>query len=194
MPFTLSPSSLSLVKDCKRCFWLHFNKDIKRPNGIFPSLPSGMDRILKTHFDAFRDKNELPPELRHLEGYNLFRDVALLETWRNNRKGIRWTDSNENIIRGAVDNILEKGRKLVVLDYKTRGFPLKDDTHEHYIDQLNIYNLLLQKNGYKTEKYSYLLFYHPKCVNGDGTVVFNTDLKKIPTSAEKGEEFIKEAI
>ena len=64
MSYKLSPSSLCLMEDCPRCFWLQFNKNIRRPNGIFPSLPSGMDRVLKAHFDSFRDKNELPSELK----------------------------------------------------------------------------------------------------------------------------------
>ena len=32
-----------------------------RPRGIFPSLPSGMDRVIKTYFDHYR--GSLPPEL-----------------------------------------------------------------------------------------------------------------------------------
>ncbi len=53
MAFKLSPSSLNLMQDCPRCFWLTQHKVWKRPAGIFPSLPSGMDRILKIHFDKF---------------------------------------------------------------------------------------------------------------------------------------------
>ena len=64
MTYKLSPSSLSLIKDCPRCFWLTNNKIWKRPSGIFPSLPSGMDKILKIHFDNFMEKNILPPELQ----------------------------------------------------------------------------------------------------------------------------------
>src|SRR3989338_10949660 len=168
----LSPSSLNLMADCPRCFWLQFNKDIKRPAGIFPSLPSGMDRILKTHFDSFMKKGELPPELKDWNiDCKLFNNEELLKVWRNNLKGIPWTDEKGNLFRGAVDNILVKGKKLVVLDYKTRGFPLKDDTAEHYQDQLDIYNFLLRKNGYETEDYAYLLFYHPNKVTEDGDVV-----------------------
>ena len=89
MPYKFSPSSLSLLKDCPRCFWFKFNKDIKRPEGIFPSLPSGMDRILKIHFDSYIEKGELPPELEELEGdVKLFDDEELLKEWRNNFKGI----------------------------------------------------------------------------------------------------------
>jgi len=60
MNYKFSPSSLSLLKDCTRSFWLKFNKKISRPADIFPSLPSGMDKILKVHFDKFMQKRELP--------------------------------------------------------------------------------------------------------------------------------------
>ena len=194
MPYKLSPSSLNLFKDCPRCFWLHFKKGIKRPLGIFPSLPSGMDMILKRHFDLFREKGELPPELKEIKDVKLFDDVELLNVWRNNLKGIQWKDAKGNIIRGAVDNILKKDDKLIVLDYKTRGFPLKEDTAEHYQDQLNVYNFLLRKNRYNTEDYAYLLFYHPKEVNSNGDVVFHKDLIKMKISVKDAENLIDSAL
>lgn len=195
MPYKFSPSSLSLLKECPRCFWLHFNKGIKRPASIFPSLPSGMDKILKIHFDNFRDKGVLPPELAQLNGeVRLFNDVELLKVWRNNLKGIQWTDEIGNLIRGAIDNLLQKQNRLIVLDYKTRGFPLKEDTANHYQDALNIYNFLLRKNEYETEDYSYLLFYHPEKVNENGDVIFNTDLIKMNISISNAERIINEAL
>jgi len=195
MPHHLSPSSLSLLKECPRCFWRHFNTGIKRPETIFPSLPSGMDRVLKAHFDAFRDKGELPPELQALNGeVRLFDDVKLLEVWRSNFKGIQWKDAKGNLFRGAVDNLLKKGEKLIVLDYKTRGFPLKEDTHTHYQDQMDIYNLLLRKNGHATEDYAYLLFYHPTGVHADGRVDFKADLVKLDISIRNAEEIFSRAI
>jgi hypothetical protein len=194
MPHKFSPSSLSLLKDCPRCFWLKFNKDIKRPEGIFPSLPSGMDKILKIHFDSFMRKGELPPELKELKDVKLFDDEELLKVWRSNFKGIPWEDKEGNLFRGAIDNILKKGNKLIVLDYKTRGYPLKEDTHEHYQNQMDIYNLLLRKNNYKTEDYAYLLFYHPDKVNKKGDVVFNTDLIKMKVSIENAENIFKNAL
>jgi len=195
MPYKFSPSSLSLLKECPRCFWLHFNKGIKRPDSIFPSLPSGMDRILKIHFDSFRDKGMLPPELAKLKGnYKLFDNAELLAVWRNNFKGIEYVDKDGNVFRGAVDNILQKGKKLVVLDYKTRGFPVKDDTAAHYQDQMNIYNFLLRKNKHKTENYAYLLFYHPNKVDSDGDVLFNTDLVKMKVNVKDAEKLFKKAL
>ena len=177
--------------ECPRCFWLQIVKNIKRPAGIFPSLPSGMDGILKVHFDKFMEKGELPPEIKELKGCRLFDDREKLKIWRSNFKGLEYTEGDV-MLRGAVDNILVKGKKLIVLDYKTRGFPLKDDTHEHYRVQMDLYNFLLRKNGYDTEDYSYLLFYYPNRVNDNGEVVFDTKLVKI--NVGDGEKVFKKAI
>lgn len=184
--------------ECPRCFWLQLVKKIKRPEGIFPSLPGGMDRILKKHFDRFMQRGELPPEIREYgfgNGYKLFDDKAKLEIWRSNQKGIQYKDKTSGILlRGAVDNLLEKGKKLVVLDYKTRGYPLKEDTHEHYQTQMDIYNFLLRMNGYDTADYAYLLFYYPREISDTGEVIFDTKLIKIPTNVKNGESVFREAI
>jgi len=87
-PYKFSATGMSLLEECQRCFWLQHNKGIKRPEGIFPSLPSGMDKILKTHFDSFMEKGKLPPELKDIDDVKLFDNRELLEEWRNNRKGI----------------------------------------------------------------------------------------------------------
>ena len=191
--FKLSPSALNLLKECPRCFWLTERKVWSRPIGIFPSLPSGMDRILKTHFDKFMDRGLLPPELcndSECKNFKLFDDKKLLAEFRNSRKGLWFEDSKGNILHGGIDNMLvnKTNNKLIVLDYKTRGYPLKEDTHEHYQDQLNIYSWLLEKLGYEVENFAYLLFYVPNEVLETGEVVFDTVLKKmniITGNAEK---------
>ena len=195
MPYKFSPSSLNLLKNCPRCFWLHFNEGVRRPRGIFPSLPSGMDRILKEHFDSFRDDGHLPPELSGLKGFTkLFEDSELLDEWRNNFRGIQWEDKEGNRLRGAVDNILQKGDKLIVLDYKTRGYPLKEDTAAYSQDQLDLYNFLLRKNGYETANYAFLLFYHPDKVSENGDIAFHADLVKMKVSVKNAENILKEAL
>lgn len=165
---------------------------------MFPSLPSGMDKVLKEHFDRFMERGLLPPELKSEEcvgGCNLFDDKKLLKIWRSNLKGITYKDEESGVVlRGAVDNILVKDSKLIVLDYKTRGFPLKEDTHKHYQMQLDTYNFLLRKNGYETEEYAYLLFYYPNKVAETGEVVFDTKLIKMKTSPENGEKVFKNAV
>jgi hypothetical protein len=137
----------------------------------------------------------LPPELQKFNGkLKLFDDEELLNVWRNNFRGIQWTDKKGNLFRGAVDNILVKGKKLIVLDYKTRGYPLKEDTHEHYQDQMDIYNFLLRKNDYQTEDYTYLLFYHPNKVHENGDVDFHADLVKIKVNIDNAKKIFKKAV
>ena len=189
----LSPSSLSTLKDCPLCFWLAFRKDISPPAGIFPSLPSGMDSVLKKHFDSFRENDTTPEELKGT-GAKLFNNKDLLKVWRSNFKGVSWTDSKGNILHGAVDEILEKDGKLIVLDFKTRGFPCKEDTHEHYQDQMDIYNFLLRKNGYETEDYAYLLFFHPTHIEADGDFGFERTLKKIGINVKNAEKIFQNAV
>ena len=198
--FKLSPSALNLMKECPRCFWLAKHKVWKRPAGIFPSLPSGMDKILKIHFDKFMKQGKMPPEL--CEGKNkmacanmkLFKDTDKLKVWQSNFKGVSWTDKKGNELHGAVDNILVKGKKLIVLDYKTRGYPLKEDTAEHYRLQQNTYNFLLRKNGYQTEDYFFLLFYIPKEVMATGEVIFDTELVKMKVDIKMAENMWKKAL
>lgn len=184
--------------ECPRCFYLHVVKNIKRPETPFPSLPSGMDKILKEHFDRFMEKGLLPPEIREnkeCKECKLFDNEERLKIWRNNRKGLEFKDEKNNVLlHGAIDNILVKEKKLIVLDYKTRGYPLKEDTHEHYQAQMDLYNFLLRKNNYDTEDYAYLLFYYPNKVLEAGEVIFDTVLKKINTSSSKGEKLFMEAI
>lgn len=199
MPYKLSPTGINLMEECPRCFWLTQKGVWKRPSGIFPSLPSGMDSILKTHFDKFMKKGILPPELaenKECKDMKLFDDEDKLKIWRSNFKGVSWTDDSGNELHGAVDNILvnPKNKKLVVLDYKTRGFPVKEDTAEHYRFQQNVYNFLLRKNGYETEDFFFLLFYVPKCVAETGEVIFDTQLVKMKVDVESAEKMWKKAL
>lgn len=186
MSYMLSPSSLGMVDECPRCFWLRVRHGIKQPRGIFPSLPSGMDRTIKEYFDRFRQSRLVPPELEGVpDDVELFHDVEKLEKWRDWRRGLRWTDSRGNVLLGAVDGMLQRGGKLIVLDYKTRGYPLKSNTADFYRDQVNIYTYLLRKNGYDTEDFGYLLFYYPSRVRSRGLVRFDTELVKLDVDFDR---------
>lgn len=195
--FKISPSNIFLMEECPRCFWLEKHHIWKRPETIFPSLPSGMDRILKMHFDKFMVKCIMPPELRENEqcfGCRLFSNIELLKEWRNEKKGIVWQDKEGNIFHGAIDNILVKGTKLIVLDYKTRGYAPKEDTAKTYQKQLDCYNFLLRKNGYETEDYAFLLFYYPGEVLETGEVIFDTQLVKMKINVENAERLFNKAL
>lgn len=190
----LSPSSISLFLDCPRCFWLQFNKGIRRPSGPFPSLPAGMDRILKNHFDKHREAKTKPNELDGIEGH-LFGDMDKLNLWRNNFRGLRYEDRSTGFtLMGALDDLFVIKNKYAPLDFKTRGYPLKEDTHKYYQHQMDIYSFLLEKNGLKANDFAILLFYHPKCVNSHCNVEFNSDIVKVPVNKENGKKVFIDAV
>ena len=56
------------------------------------------------------------------------------------------------------------------------------------------YEELKSLNGYKTEDYSFLLFYYPKEVLETGEVVFDTVLKKMNINVNNAENIWKKAI
>jgi hypothetical protein len=192
----LSPSTLNLFLECPRCFWLHINENIHRPRGIFPSLPGGMDLVIKDYFDKYREKNELPPELQGKIDAKLFHDHALLNKWRNWRTGLEYKDENLGVtLFGALDDCLEDNGKYMPLDYKTRGFPPKDgDSEKYYGNQLDCYALLLQENGYPVGDYGYLVYYFPEHVEENGTVIFNVKPIQLKIDPNRAKKTLKDAI
>lgn len=134
-PFKISNSRLNLFKDCKRCFWLSFNSEWRRPSTIFPSLPGGFDEVaLRPYYDSFRGTNTLPLELSRpcydgvkkqtLTNINLFPDQTKMEDYRSKsyKRGLIHQDKSlQSILNGALDELLITDEdKLVVLDYKTK--------------------------------------------------------------------------
>ena len=102
--FRISPTTgLNLFRDCPRCFWLHYNERVHRPRGIFPSLPGGMDLVIKKHFDKFR--GSLPPEIDNKVEGKLVPDLGLLNKWRDWRTGLEYYDKERDaVLFGALDD------------------------------------------------------------------------------------------
>ena len=187
-PIKLSPSSLNLFLDCPRCFWLEKVKGIKRPRGIFPSLPGGMDRVIKLYFDEFRKKGALPPDLTgpDFEGVKLFGDQNRLELWRSWRTGLEFKDSDGSVLSGAIDDLLVKNGKYIPFDYKTKGSPTtEEDAVKYYQNQIDAYALLLDSNELPTIGHGFLLYYSPKTVGERGAVSFQVQPIKIKTDVER---------
>jgi len=195
-PLTLSNSRLSLYTECPRCFWLDLNAGIKRPDTIFPSLPGGLDLQFKRYFDQFRATGDLPPEVKGKLPGQLLSDGATIDRWRNWRRGIRHTPPWAEVeLMGALDECLvDEDCFYYPLDYKTRGYAPKADTHEYYQDQMNLYTLLLEGNGHKTKRVAYLLYYHPIEVQERGLIQFHISVQEVPTDPEAAERLVKEAV
>ena len=195
---TLSPSALSLFKDCSRCFWLEKVKGIKRPRGIFPSLPGGMDRVIKTYFDTVRAQGTLPPELRidAFKGIQLFGDQAQLEDWRAWRTGLQYHDPEDGaVLSGMLDDLLVKDGAYIPFDYKTKGSPAnEEDATKYYQTQLDCYALMLEGNGLKTAGYGFLLYYSPKAVGEHGKVSFEIQPIRIETDIKRAKDLFRKAL
>lgn len=191
MPYNLSYTTLKLFSDCKCCFWLQHRKNIRRPEGIFASLPLGIDRVVKQYFDKYRAEGATPKEVSTVDAH-LFPEQDKIDLWRS--KGLQWEDKDGNVVRGLIDDLLQKDDKVIVFDYKTRGMPLKAETPSYYQDQLDIYNFLFRRNGYESMDYGYLLFYIPSTMTKGGKVVFSSDVVKLELSVQRTAELVKEAV
>jgi CRISPR/Cas system-associated exonuclease Cas4 (RecB family) len=184
----LSPTTgLNLFLECPRCFWLRYRERVHRPDTIFPSLPGGMDRILKDYFDSFRSQSKLPPELKGRVEGKLVPDQELVDKWRNWRSGPRFEDPKlDAVLRGALDDCLIDGKYYIPLDIKTRAnAPKEGQSEQFYQTQLDCYAFLLEKMGYRTKGYAYLVYYFPETVDDKHLVKFNTEVVKLETNIER---------
>ena len=151
----LSASTLKLFQECPRCFWLHINKKIERPRGPFPSLPSGIDRVLKGYFETYRRRGVLPPLVEgKLDG--TLASTALTLGFNDARAHAR--------LWGKLDDCLMlPGGRLSPLDHKTRASAPEDVsyTHKYYQFQMDVYTLLLERNGHPTSRTADVVYYFP---------------------------------
>jgi len=191
----LSPSTVSLFLECPRCFWRVLNQGIYRPRGIFPSLPGGMDLVIKAYFDGYRARGEMPPEVKGKVRGALFPDLEMLERWRNWRLGLRFEDKESGgVLSGALDDCLVDGGKYIPLDYKTRGGDLRGGEEKYYQHQLDIYTLMLDENGYTAAGVAYLLYFIPKQVAEGGQVRFDVIPHEVKTDAERARNMLRDAV
>lgn len=151
----LSASTLKIFQECPRCFWLHLNKKITRPRGPFPSLPAGIDRVLKVYFDAYRQQGRLPPLLQD----------RLRGTLATHPLTLGFTDERTQArLWGKLDDsVVLPDQRIAPLDHKTRASAPADlsYTQQYYQFQMNVYTLLLERNGHRTSRTAYVVYYFP---------------------------------
>lgn len=200
----LSASALSILKDCPRCFVLDRKLKTQRPRGIFPSLPGGMDRILKNWSDERRQTfgGVLEPLEKNHPNLVVYDDQSTLDQWRDWRKGLKYKDAAGNVLVGAFDDVLVDGDVLVPFDYKTKG-SAPDDAYceQYYQSQLDNYALLMKANGFKVADYGILLYVWPKETDewdkfGEGHTLidFEYGVFKLDVSWKRAEATFKAAI
>jgi len=197
--FRLSPSKLNTFNDCPRCFYLSMIKKIDRPRGIYPSLPSGMDLVIKDYYDGYRKQGKLPPQLEGKIDGVLVSDFALLHKWQNWRTTNLKYENDKAVLTGALDDCIITADNLYApLDNKTKGSAFKEDPEmyakKYYQLQLDCYTLMLEESGYKTNGKGYFVFYHPEVVMDGGVVTFGIDAFGIDTNKENAVATVARAV
>ena len=200
MTYKISYSALKLMKDCQRCFWWQVKKGVKRPSGPMSQLPNRVeDQILKK-FNVYRSNGELPPELSKLNGFKLMKDQKQHDEWKN--KGISFTDEKTGFILVAKpDDMLENGKTLAVLDYKTAGaspekctvdkFRADIEKYDYQL-QADFYSYVLRKNGFKTEDTAYFLFLFVKSLRNT-ELTLGSKLLAVKVNTNNSQNIIKQA-
>ena len=194
---TLSRWQLNTFSECPRCFWLVNHFGIKQPKSLPFALNNAVDGLLKIEFDEHRAAGTLPAILSALEGKaKLFADTEKLQTWRNNFRGVRWTDPNAgHTLFGAIDDVLEfKDGSLAVVDYKATG-SAAPTIYASYQLQMDVYTFLLQQLGFRTAPKSYFAFFLVVKDDGfNGRLPFREQLVEVTPAPARVPQLFADAV
>ncbi len=185
-PFAISRSKIDLFLNCPRCFYLDRRLGVGQPPGFPFNLNSAVDTLLKKEFDIHRAEGEAHPLMKHYKIPAVPFAHEKLDEWRENFKGVRFTHEPTNLtITGAVDDIwINDDDELHVVDYKstskTTEVNLDADWQIGYKRQMEVYQWLLRKNGFKVSDTGYFVYANGQTDRKafDGKLEF--DIKIIP--------------
>lgn len=184
-PFKLSRSKLDLSIECPRCFYLDRRLGVGRVPGFPFNLNSAVDHLLKSEFDIYRAEGSTHPIQ---DEYGIDAKPAqheMLDTWRENFKGIQYLHVPTNfIMQGALDDLWQNSAgEYIVVDYKSTSKTkqitvLDEDWHSGYKRQMEVYQWLLRKNGLVVSNTGYFVYCNGRqdLPRFDKTLKFNVTL------------------
>jgi CRISPR/Cas system-associated exonuclease Cas4 (RecB family) len=163
-PFKLSRSKIDLYIKCPRCFYLDRRLGVGQPPGYPFNLNSAVDCLLKKEFDMHR-AHKTPHPLMDTYGIDAVPfQHEKMEIWRENFKGIECVYEECNFtLGGAVDDIWQNSKgELIVVDYKATSkeseVSLDAEWQDGYKRQMEFYQWLLRKNGFKVSDTGYFVY------------------------------------
>lgn len=201
--FRLSRSKIDLFINCPRCFYLDRKLGVAQPPGYPFSLNSAVDKLLKKEFDIHRAKGTKHPLMEQYGIDAIPLSHEKIDEWRDSlRGGITFrVDGGNVVITGGVDDmwVNPKG-EFIVVDYKATSkeeeVTLDADWQIGYKRQMEIYQWLFRKNGYKVSDTGYFVYCNGNADNEafDGKLEF--DVKIIPYKGDTSwvEKTIQDAI
>jgi hypothetical protein len=166
--FKLSRSKIQDFLECPRCFYLDRRCGTGQPGSLPFTLNTAVDALLKKEFDSYR-VNGIPHPLMIKHGIDAIPFTHPdLDAWRQNFKGVQYMYEPTNfIITGAIDDLwINPVGELIVVDYKatstTKEISLDEEYHQSYKNQMEIYQWLLRRRGFRVSNIGYFVY-----CNGD---------------------------
>lgn len=184
-PFKLSRSKIDRFLECARCFYLDRRLGVDRPPGFPFNLNSAVDHLLKKEFDVHRVGQTAHPLMK---AYGLDAVPFVhpdLEKWRDSlRAGVQYLHPETNLLlTGGVDDIWQdRNGELIVVDYKATSkdgeVSLDAEWQGGYKRQMEFYQYLLRKNGFKVSDTGYFVYVNGKrdVAAFDGKLEFDVKL------------------
>lgn len=164
-PFKLSRSKIDLFIDCPKCFYLDRKLGVARPPGFPFALNSAVDTLLKKEFDLCRKGNKAHALIEKYGIDAVPVQHEMLDEWRNNFKGVQCLHEPTNlIITGAIDDLWQNSAgEYIVVDYKATSkneeiIELNKEWQDSYKRQMEVYQWLLKRNGYKVSNTGYFVY------------------------------------
>ena len=157
-----------------------------QPPGFPLNLNTAVDTLLKKEFDIHRAKAAAHP-LMKAYGIDAVPFVhENLNEWRANFTGVQYLDKKTNfLLTGAVDDVWQSpDGELIVVDYKATSkeaeVTLDAPWQDGYKRQMEFYQWLLRKNGFKVSDTGYFVYCNGRTDKEafDGKLEF--DIKIIP--------------
>jgi CRISPR/Cas system-associated exonuclease Cas4 (RecB family) len=137
---------------------------IKRPSMPGFTLNIAVDALLKKEFDLLRKKGQAHELMKKYKIDAVPFSHPDIDTWRNNFVGKRYLHEGTNLlIFGAIDDLwINKKNELIVVDYKAtstiKEISLEDKWKQNYKKQLEIYQWIYEKSGFKVSKTGYIVY------------------------------------
>jgi len=169
IPYKISRSKIDLFLNCPRCFYLDRRLGVAQPPGFPFSLNSAVDKLLKKEFDIHRAERTPHPLIKSY-GLDLipFKHEKM-DLWRDSLGGgIQHLHTKTNLlITGGIDDIWVNNKgEISIVDYKATSksdeVNLDANWQIGYKRQMEIYQWLFRKNGFKVSDTGYFVY-----CNGD---------------------------
>jgi len=200
--FRLSRSKIDLFLNCPRCFYLDRRLGVAQPPGFPFSLNSAVDKLLKKEFDILREKGQAHPLMKQFGINAIPLKHEKLNEWRDALSGgIRYLDKDTNLfITGGVDDVwVNPEGEFIIVDYKATSkeeeVSLDADWQIGYKRQMEIYQWLFKKNGYKVSDTGYFVYCNGKTDMDKFDAKLEFDIRILPYKGDDSwvEKAIKDA-